>query len=435
MLRQFCEKRGKIWTKNPLVLAPIYKPVERRLEQADRVHKDVFKPEDMDKYYYYPVNGQHTVAAVKELEGEPIFVLWKMHSWPARVVWFSDRDFTSYRQVSLNENTRHKRSKQRLQKAAFLDMREAWEKEGRPMAIQGNPSGKEAEKQKFFNFQKLILGKSPNEAHWSLAEKDLPLADKEYVTVIGSALRQWMPLVTAGDNVFRKAMKFYVKWAEGKLLGGDGKTPLSRPGKYMPDKSPSLQAIPEMGSKAAAGETKMGWLVQVPPPLTKKKTQADDKFFVVVKERDMFCWQCLADVTDVEKLSILNDILPLRGVFVQSAGGQLKRQHKPGIKDMVATRKVDRVMLCMFHYILFLEMEEDERVWCHQSPFFRTEGRFLEEFGLQGLTKQVWVELRKHFKGAVEYVNTCKRTLLHEKESTAFSVGRVRADELNSSRI
>ncbi|GBG85130.1 hypothetical protein CBR_g39696 [Chara braunii] len=417
MLSQFHDKKGKIWTKNPLVLAPIYKPVTRRPEKVDMVHKDVFKPEDKDKYYYYPVNGQHTVAAVKELEGEPIFDLWNMHSWPARVVWFSDRDFAGYRQVSLNENTRHKMSKQRSQKAAFLDMREAWEKEGRPMAIQGNPSDKETEKRKFFEFQKLILGKSPNESHWVLAEKDLSLADKEYVVAVGDALRQWMPLVTAGDDVFRKAMEFYAKWAEGKLLGGDGKTPLLRPGEYMPDKSPGLQAITEMGSKGAAGETKMGWLVRVPPPPTKKKTQADDKFFVVVKEPDMFCWQCLADMTNVEKLSILDDILALRGVFVQSAGGHLKRQHKPGIKDMVATRKVDRVMLRMFHYILFLETEEDERVWRQGSPFFRTEGKLLEEFGPQGLTKQVWVEMRKHFQGVVEYVNTCKHTLPHEKES------------------
>ncbi|GBG86056.1 hypothetical protein CBR_g40957 [Chara braunii] len=199
-------------------------PVTRRPEKADRVHKDVFKPEDKDKYYYYPVNGQHTVAAVKELEGEPIFDLWKMHSWPARVVSFSDRDFAGYR-------------------------------------------------------------------------------------------------------------------------------------------------------------------------------------------------QCLADMTDVEKLSILDNILALRGVFVQSAGGHLKRQHKAGIKDMVATRKVDRVMLRMFHYILFLETEEHECVWRYRSPFFRTEERLLEESGPQGLTKQMWVEMRKHFQGKVEYVNTCKRTLPHEKES------------------
>ncbi|GBG69461.1 hypothetical protein CBR_g4156 [Chara braunii] len=215
MLSQFRDKKGKIWTKNPLVRAPIYKPVTHRPEKADRVHKDVFKPEDKNKYYYYPVNGQHTVAAVKELKGEPIFDLWKMHSWPAKVVWFSDR--------------------------------------------------------------------------------------------------QWMLLVTTGDDVFRKVMEFYAKWAEGKLLSGDSKTPLSRPSKYMPDKSLGLQTIPEMGSKGAAGETKMGWLVRVPPPPTKKKTQADDKFFVVVKEPDMFCWQCLADMTDVEKLSILDDILALRG--------------------------------------------------------------------------------------------------------------------------
>ncbi|GBG74058.1 hypothetical protein CBR_g17768 [Chara braunii] len=86
MLSQFHGGKGKILTKNPLVLAPIYDPVTRRPKKADKVHKDVFKPEDKDKNYYYPVNGIHTVAAVKELVDEPIFHLWKMHLWPAIVV-------------------------------------------------------------------------------------------------------------------------------------------------------------------------------------------------------------------------------------------------------------------------------------------------------------------------------------------------------------
>ncbi|GBG91235.1 hypothetical protein CBR_g52118 [Chara braunii] len=314
MVRQFHEEKGKIWTKNSLVLAPIYKPVTHKPERAERVHKDVFKPEDKDKYFYYPVNGQHTVAAVKELADKAISELWKMHSWPARVVWFSDEDFEGYLQVSLTENTRHKMFEQRAQKAAFEEMQ-----------------------------------KSPNGDHWTMARKATTLVDKEHVAAIGNALRQWMPLVTTGDDVFRKGMEFYDKWAERKLLGGDGKTPLSKAGKYMPDKSPGFQAILETGSKGAAGETKMGWLVQVPPPPTKKKTQADGKFVVVMKELDMFYWQCVANMTDVEKLSILDDILALKGVF--------------------------------------------------------------------GLTTQVWVELRKHFQGAVEYVNTCKRTFSYGKES------------------
>ncbi|GBG88242.1 hypothetical protein CBR_g46809 [Chara braunii] len=413
MLRQFHEEKGKIWTKNPfkLVLAPIYKPVTHKPKRAQRLHKDVFKPEDKDKYFYYHVNGQHTVAVVKELAGEPIFELWKMHSWPAKVVWFSDEDFGGYLQASLTENTRHKMSKQGAQKAAFEDMRETWENQGSTVAIQGNPSGKEDEKQTFFDFQKLLLGKSLNDAHWTMARKATTLVNKDHVAAIGNALRQWMPLVMTGDEVFRKGMEFYDKWAEDKLLGGDWKTPLSNPGKYMPDKSSSLQAIPEMGAKGAAGETKMGWLVRVPPPPIKRKTQSDDKFVVVVKLPDMFCWQSLADMTNAEKLSILDDILALRGLLVQSAGGHLKHQHKPGIKDMVVTRKVDRMMLRMFHCIVFLESEEDAEVWRYGSQFFRTEEQLLAEFAPRSLRKQVWVELQKHFQGEVEYVNTCKHCL------------------------
>ncbi|GBG68101.1 hypothetical protein CBR_g2651 [Chara braunii] len=388
MLRQFHEEKAKIWKKNALVLAPIYKPVTQKPERARGVHKDVFKPEDKDKYFYYPVNGQHTVAVVKELDGEPIFKVWKMHSWPARVVWLFDEDFGGYLQVSLAENTRHTMSLQRSQKTTFEDMREAWEKQG-----------------------------SPNDAHWRMARKATTLADKDKVEAICNALRQWMPLVIASDEVFRKGMEFYDKWAEEKLLGGDGKMPLSKSGKYMPDKSSGLQAIPEMGVKEAAGETKMGWLVRVPRPQTKKKTQLDDKFFVVVKEPDIFCWQSLADMTDDEKLSILENILSLNGVFVQSANEYLKRQHKSGIKEMVATRKVDRMMLRMFHYVLFLEFEEDAEIWRYGSQFFRTEEQLMAEFAPQSLTKQVWVELRKHFHGAMDYMNTCERCLSYEKKS------------------
>ncbi|GBG77965.1 hypothetical protein CBR_g25896 [Chara braunii] len=265
--------------------------------------------------------------------------------------------------------------------------------------------------------QLLIDPGSQNDAHWRMAQVPTTLADKDKVAAIGNALRQWMSLVTAADEVFRKGMEFYGKWVEGKLLGSDGKTSLSKPGKYMPHKSLGLQAIPVMGTKGAAGETKMGWLVRVPPPPTKKKKQMDDKFFVVVKEPDMFCWQCLADMTNAEKLSILEDILALRGVFVQSAGEHMRRRHKPDIKDMVATRKVDRVMLRMFHYILFLELEEDVGVWRNGSQFFRNQEELLVEFAPRGLMKQERVELRKHFQGAVEYVNTCKRCLPYEKES------------------
>ncbi|GBG78052.1 hypothetical protein CBR_g25988 [Chara braunii] len=354
------------------------KSVTHKPERAQRVHKDVFKPEDKDKYFNYPVNGQHTVAAVKELAGKPIFELWKMHSWPARVVWFSDEDFGGYLQVSLTENTRHKMSKQHAQKAAFEDMREAWENKGRTVTIQGNPSRKEAEKQAFFDFQKLLLGKSPNDAHLTMTRKATTLADKDHVAAIGNASRQWMSLLTASDEVFRKSMEFYDKWAGGKLLGGDGKTPCR--------------------SRANSCQTNL-WLSKRFRKWARKGRLS------------------LANMPDAEKLSILDDILALRGVFVKSAGGHLKRQHKPEIKDMVATRTVDRMMLRMFHYILFLESEEDAEVWRYGSQFFRTEEQLLVEFVSRGLTKQVWVELRKHFHDAVEYVNTCKRCLQYEKKS------------------
>ncbi|GBG74385.1 hypothetical protein CBR_g18796 [Chara braunii] len=152
-------------------------------------------------------------------------------------------------------------------------------------------------------------------------------------------------------------------------------------------------------------------------PCKKKPTQQDDKFFMIVKERDMFCYHALAGMTNEEKLSIIEDVIALKAVFVQTDGDTLKRQLKPCVKDMVARAKVDRIMLRLFHYILLMETKEDEAVWCSESEWFRTEEQHMAEFGSQGLTKKLWDDKRKYALDKMDYVSTCKHKLGTEKES------------------
>ncbi|GBG77993.1 hypothetical protein CBR_g25926 [Chara braunii] len=92
------------------------------------------------------------------------------------------------------------------------------------------------------------------------------------------------------------------------------------------------------------------------------------------------------------------DILVLKGVFVQSVGETLRCQHKPGVKVMAATMKVYRMMLRMFHYILFLEQEVDDDAWRYGSSFFQTQEQLLAEFAPQSLTNASWESVSNFLK-------------------------------------
>ncbi|GBG78036.1 hypothetical protein CBR_g25971 [Chara braunii] len=176
------------------------------------------------------------------------------------------------------------------------------------------------------------------------------------------------------------------------------------------DQSLGLQSILEYGAKGATNETKMGWLVW------------DDKFFAIVKGPNMFCWQALADMANEEKFSIIEDIIALKGMFVQTVGDALKKQLKSGVKDMVARAKVDWIMLRSFHYILFLERKKDQAIWCSENKRFRTEGQLMAEFGSQWLTKKLWNDKRKHFFDKMDYMSTCNRKPAMDKESLKDSL-------------
>ncbi|GBG69221.1 hypothetical protein CBR_g3920 [Chara braunii] len=224
-------------------------------------------------------------------------------------------------------------------------------------------------------------------------------------------LRYYLPLAMADDSVFALGLKFYEEWSKGKLLASDGRR--------WTEKSPTHEEVAKPGLSTVTdrqGLKKHVWYVKVDDPSLKKgrgkpKKGAEEKtFYVQVPEPDVHCWKELVDLTDREKKRLLNGVLNLNVVWVQTSSKKLVEQGKFSVKEMVDIIKMDRIMLELWHYVEFEYEEMDKREWNANSMFFRSKKQLFEEFKDRGLDDKLWNESRKFFTDTT-YVNKCPQFL------------------------
>ncbi|GBG92244.1 hypothetical protein CBR_g54788 [Chara braunii] len=143
----------------------------------------------------------------------------------------------------------------------------------------------------------------------------------------------------------------------------------------------------------------------------KPKKGAEEKtFYVKVPEPYVHCWKELVDLTDREKKRLLNGVLNLNVVWVQTRSKKLAEQGKFSVKEMVDIIKMDRIMLRLWHYVEFENEEMDKQEWNANSTFFRSRKQLFEEFKDRGLNDKLWNESRKFFTDTT-YVNKCPQFL------------------------
>ncbi|GBG85274.1 hypothetical protein CBR_g39842 [Chara braunii] len=142
----------------------------------------------------------------------------------------------------------------------------------------------------------------------------------------------------------------------------------------------------------------------------KPKKGAEEKiYYVQVPEPNIHCWKELADLTDREKRRLLNGVLNLTAVWVQSSSNKLAEQGKHSVTEMVDIIKIDRIMLRLWHYVKFKHEEMKKKEWNVRSSFFRSKQQ-LFEYADKGLDEKLWNESRKFFNDNT-YVNKCPQYL------------------------
>ncbi|GBG87228.1 hypothetical protein CBR_g45287 [Chara braunii] len=248
------------YTKSIFVLAPIVVPPENG-EPAVRVLPADFDNSQSEKYWYYPVCGQHNARAAMKVKDHPVFEYYNFCKWPFRPIYFPDDEFDGY---------------------AHDEVR------------------------KWVQFMALAMKKTQYTPLWNLSTEEKKR--KEWA----EKLRYYLPLAMADDSVFALGEKFYEEWSKGKLLASDGRRWTEKPPTHEEVAKPGLSTMTD-----SQGLKKHVWYVKVDDPsLNKgkgkpKKGVEEKTFYVQVPETDVHCWKELVDLTDREKKRLFNDVLNL----------------------------------------------------------------------------------------------------------------------------
>ncbi|GBG70859.1 hypothetical protein CBR_g8159 [Chara braunii] len=370
------ERKDMRYTKPIFVLAPIVAPPENG-ELVVRVLPADFDSSHPERYWYYPVCGQHNARAAMMVKDHPVFDYYNFCKWPFRPIYFPDDEFDGYAYVNCEDNMKDKK----------------------------NPPCLQDEMRKWVRFMALAMKKTPYTPIWNLsteAKKRKEWAEK---------LRYYLPLAIADDFVFALGLKFYEERSKGKLLASDSRRWTEKPPTHEEVAKPGLFTVTDN-----QGLEKHVWYVKVDDPSLKKgrgkpKKGAEEKtFYVQVPEPDVHCWKELVDLMDREKKRLLNGVLNLNVVWVQTSSKKLAEQGKFSVKEMVDIIKMDRIMLRLWHYVEFEYEEMDKREWNANSMFFRSKKQLFKEFKDRGLDDKLWNESRKFFTDTT-YVNKCPQFL------------------------
>ncbi|GBG60601.1 hypothetical protein CBR_g8622 [Chara braunii] len=198
----YYERQDMRYTKSTFILAPIVTPLVKD-KPVVRVLPQDFDASHPEKYWYYPVCGQHNARAAMKVKDHTVFNYYTFCEWPFRPIYFPDDEFDGYAHVSCEDNLKDKNNSPRLQILSMQDIRNIWKIQGRPRVILGNASKKKEEVRKWTQIMGLAMKKTPYTPLWGLSMEEKK--KKEWA----EKLRYYLPLAMADESVFELAEKVY----------------------------------------------------------------------------------------------------------------------------------------------------------------------------------------------------------------------------------
>ncbi|GBG87023.1 hypothetical protein CBR_g44478 [Chara braunii] len=195
-----------------------------RIVRARRVLPDDFDLESVNKYYYYPLSGQHNVAATRRcfVERPDIAQELRLDRWTARPVYYPDKSVDNYDTLSTFQNSNDKWNTPPHQNVVVQNIRKLWHESNCPEAKSGLAAEvKNAEYRKFAG-EALRLTGIRNLIDMSLTT--------QWSSQWSDALGSYMLLARATDDVFEKVKQVYTAWEAGQLSGRDVVKPATKQG-------------------------------------------------------------------------------------------------------------------------------------------------------------------------------------------------------------
>ncbi|GBG76094.1 hypothetical protein CBR_g21753 [Chara braunii] len=189
--------------------------------RARRVTPDEFDLQSVRKYYWYPLSGQHNVAAVRKCSQErpDIARELRLDFWTARSLYYPDRSMENYCTLSTFQNAKDKWNTPPHQIAIIKNVRKLWQAVGRPKAISG--SAADVKNKDYREFAAMALRATGSD---HLVTLSLQAWSKEWSDFLGP----YMVLTRATDDVFDKVQQVYSPWENGQLSGRNGVKPATK---------------------------------------------------------------------------------------------------------------------------------------------------------------------------------------------------------------
>ncbi|GBG70023.1 hypothetical protein CBR_g4850 [Chara braunii] len=189
--------------------------------RARRVTPREFDLQIMRKYYRYPLNGQHNVAAGRKCSQEcpDIAHELRLDCWTARPVYYPDRSMENYCTLSTFQNAKDKWNTPPHQITIIKNIRELLQAAGRPEAIGGTAAN--VKNKDYREFAAMALRATGSD---HLVTLSLQAWRREWSDFLGP----YMILARATDDVFDKVQQVYSAWESGQLSGKDGVKPATK---------------------------------------------------------------------------------------------------------------------------------------------------------------------------------------------------------------
>uniref|UniRef100_A0A388KHD1 Uncharacterized protein n=1 Tax=Chara braunii TaxID=69332 RepID=A0A388KHD1_CHABU len=366
--------------------------------RARRVTLGEFDLQSVHKYYWYPLSGQHNVAATRKCSQErpDIARELRLDCWTARPVYYPDRSMENYCTLSTFQNTKDKWNTPPHQIAIIENIRKLWQAVGRPEAIGG--SAADVKNKDYREFAAMALRATGSD---HLVTLSLQAWSKEWSHFLGP----YMVLARATDDVFEKVQQVYYAWESGQLSRRDGV------------KSATKQGESGKASRPGPGfELKKG--IRVPMHWIQGTRGPGD--LVAVRDPDVRSWKVMSTLGRRERLQLLRDILAGSVILAPTLSKAAHTAGKHSMETYVEMVKQERAMLRMFHYFVFIsDPHKKSSEW--KEPFFDNLSDLFAKYCDQGLTSERWIDQRRHFK-ETSWVRSFPATLggEDEKEEESF---------------
>ncbi|GBG89079.1 hypothetical protein CBR_g48789 [Chara braunii] len=343
--------------------------------RARRVTPSEFDLQSVRKYYWYPLSGQHNVAAVRKCSQErpDIACELRLDCWIARPVYYPDRSMDNYCTLSTFQNAKDKWNTPPHQIAIVKNIRKLWRAAGRPKAIGG--SAADVKNKDYREFAAMALRATGSD---HLVTLSLQAWSKEWSEFLGP----YMVLARATDDMFDKVQQVYSAWESGQLSGRDGVKPATKQGE--PGKAPR----PGPGFELEKGvRVPVHWIQGTRGP----------GYLVVVRDPDVRSWKAMSTLGRRDRFQLLRDILAGSVILAPRLSKVAHTAGKHSTETYVEMVKQKRAMLRMFHYFVFIsDPHKKPSEW--KEPFFDNLSDLFAKYCDQGLTSERWIDQRRHFK-------------------------------------